>query len=125
MTIRPHEKGMSSMGIGQKKLHEWQHVTYTKWPRCKTGKNWPMMYTWIVKNAIDVAEGFRVLNLVTNNIFLDRCLNYLLIYLKFIDQIIENHDKRRDLRKQILKSFVPKVNASSTSHYGITQSATL
>ena len=30
MTIRPHEKGTSSMGIGQKKLHEWQHDTYTK-----------------------------------------------------------------------------------------------
>ena len=43
--------------------------------------------------------GFRVLNLIINNIFLDRSLNYLLIYLKFIDQIIENHDKRRDPRK--------------------------
>ena len=43
---------------------------------------------------MDVAEGFRVLNLITNNISLDRSLNYLLIYLKFIDQIIENHDKR-------------------------------
>ena len=53
--------------------------------------------------------GFRVLNLLRNNIFLDRSLNYLLIYLKFIDQIIENHDKRRDLRKKIMKSCVPKV----------------
>jgi hypothetical protein len=24
-------------------------------------KNWPMMYTWIIKNAIDVAKGFGVL----------------------------------------------------------------
>ena len=53
--------------------------------------------------------GFKVLNLVTNNIFLDRSLNYLLIYVKFIDQIIENHDKRRDLRKKVPKSFVSKV----------------
>jgi hypothetical protein len=26
----------------------------------KQEKNWPMMYTWILKNAIDVAVGFRV-----------------------------------------------------------------
>ena len=36
-------------------------------------------------------------------------MNYLLIYLETIDQTIENHDKRRDLWKKILKSFVPKV----------------
>jgi hypothetical protein len=36
-------------------------------------------------------------------------MNYLLIYLKFIDQIIENHDKRRDQMQKVLKSFVPKV----------------
>ena len=53
--------------------------------------------------------GFRVLNLMINNILLDRSLNYLLIYLEFTDQIIENHDKRRDLRKKIVKSCVPKV----------------
>ena len=56
-----------------------------------------------------MAEGFRVLNIITNNIFLDRSLNYLLIYLILIDQIIQNHDKSRDLRKKVLKSFVPKV----------------
>src|ERR1700684_2550198 len=50
--------------------------------------------------------GFRVLNLITNNIFLDRSLNYVL---KFIDQIIENHDKRRDRMQKVLKSGVPKV----------------
>ena len=44
------------------------------------------MYTWLVKNdTVDVAEEFRVLNLITNNIFLDRYLNYLLSYLKYID----------------------------------------
>ena len=31
-----------------------------------------MMYTWIVKNAIDLAEQFRVLGLLRNNIFLDK-----------------------------------------------------
>ena len=36
-------------------------------------------------------------------------MNYILIYLKIIDQTIENHDKRRDLWKKTLKSFVPKV----------------
>jgi len=36
-------------------------------------------------------------------------MNYLLIYLKFIDQIIENHDKRRHPIQKVLKSFVPKV----------------
>ena len=36
-------------------------------------------------------------------------MNYLLMYLKFIDQIIINHDKRRDpLRYIFLKSFCPK-----------------
>ena len=53
--------------------------------------------------------GFRVLNLLENNIFLDRSLNYLFIYLKFIDQIAENHDKRRDPRKEVLKSCVSNV----------------
>ena len=56
-----------------------------------------------------MAEGFRVLNLITNNIFLDRSLNYLLIHVKFIDQIIENRDKRRDRMQKILESGVPKV----------------
>ena len=36
-------------------------------------------------------------------------MNYLLIYLNFIDQIIENHDKHRDPMQKVLKSFVPKV----------------
>ena len=36
-------------------------------------------------------------------------MNYLLIYLNIIDQIIENHDKRRDPWKKVLNSFVPKV----------------
>jgi hypothetical protein len=36
-------------------------------------------------------------------------MNYLLIYLKFIDQIIKNHDKHRDRMQKVLKSFVPKV----------------
>ena len=53
--------------------------------------------------------GFRVLNLIRQNIFLDRSLNYLLIYLKIIVQIIENHDKCRDPRRKVLKSRVPKV----------------
>jgi hypothetical protein len=54
-------KGTSSIRIGQKKLYERTHDTYTKVPRCKTRKNWPMMYTWIIKISIDVAVGFRVL----------------------------------------------------------------
>jgi len=33
----------------------------------------------------------------------------LFIYLKFIDQMIENHDKCRDRIQKVLKSFVPKV----------------
>src|ERR1700684_1092217 len=53
--------------------------------------------------------GFRVLNLITNNIFLDRSLTYLLIHVKFIDQIIKNHDKRRDRMQKVLESGVPKV----------------
>jgi hypothetical protein len=53
--------------------------------------------------------GFRVLSLIRNNIFLDKPMNYLLNYLKFIDQIIENHDKSRDRMQKVLKSFVPKV----------------
>jgi hypothetical protein len=36
-------------------------------------------------------------------------MNYLLIYLKFIDQVIENHDKRPDPMQKVLKSFVPEV----------------
>ena len=47
-----------------------------------------MMYTWIVKNAIDVAVGFWVLGLIRNNIFLDKAYDtshvrfiiYFLIY---------------------------------------------
>ena len=46
--------------------------------------------------------GFRVWGLI-------KPMNYLLIYLKFIDQIIENHDKCRDPMQKVLKSFVPKV----------------
>ena len=30
------------------------HMTLT--PRYKTGKKWPLMYTWIVKITIDVAQ---------------------------------------------------------------------
>jgi hypothetical protein len=41
--------------------------------------------------------------------FLIKPMNYLPIYLKFIDQIIENHDKRRDPMQKVLKSFLPKV----------------
>ena len=106
---RPDVKGTSSIRIRPEKLYERTHDNYTKVPRCKTWKNWPMMYTWIVKNAIDVAEGFRVLSLIRNNIFLDKPMNYLLNYLKFIDQIIENHDKSWDRMQKFLKSFVPKV----------------
>ena len=36
-------------------------------------------------------------------------MNYLLIYVKFIDQIIINHDKHQDQCDIVLKSFVPKV----------------
>jgi hypothetical protein len=36
-------------------------------------------------------------------------MNYPLIYLQFIDQIIENHDKHRDPMQKVLKSFVPKI----------------
>jgi hypothetical protein len=53
--------------------------------------------------------GFRVLGLIRNNIFLDKAMDYLLIYLNFFDQIIENHDKRQDRMQKVLKSFVPKV----------------
>ena len=42
-------------------------------------------------------------------------MNYLLIYLKFIDQIIENRDKRRDSMQKVLvlcpKSSTSTVNA--------------
>ena len=41
------------------------------------------MYTWIVKNAIDVAEGFRILGLIRNNMFLDKAYE-LSIYLSKI-----------------------------------------
>jgi hypothetical protein len=37
-------------------IYVWTHDTYTKVLGCKTRKNWPLMYTWIVKNAIDVAQ---------------------------------------------------------------------
>ena len=36
-------------------------------------------------------------------------MNYLLIYVEFIDQIIINHDKHQDQCDIVLKSFVPKV----------------
>ena len=36
-------------------------------------------------------------------------MNYLLIFLKFIGQVLENHDKRQDPRKKVLKSCVPRV----------------
>ena len=36
-------------------------------------------------------------------------MNYLLIYVNFIDQIIVNHDKNQDQCDKVLKSFVPKV----------------
>jgi hypothetical protein len=49
------------------------------------------------------------LGFIRGSIFLEKPLNYLLIYLKFIDQIIENHDKRRHVCNIFLKSFVPKV----------------
>ena len=39
-----------------KNIYVRTHETYTKVPRCKTGKNWPLMYTWIVKKVIDVAQ---------------------------------------------------------------------
>jgi hypothetical protein len=51
--------------------------------------------------------GFRVLQEIIS--FLIKPMNYLLIILKFIDQIIENHDKRRDPMQKVLKSCVPKV----------------
>ena len=50
-----HEKWMLSIEIGHKK-NVWTHDTYTKVLGCKTWINWPLMYTWIVKNAIDVAQ---------------------------------------------------------------------
>jgi hypothetical protein len=53
--------------------------------------------------------GFWVLGFIRGSIFLEKPLNYLLIYLKFIDQIIENRDKRRGPMQKVLKSFVPKV----------------
>jgi hypothetical protein len=56
-----------------------------------------------------VAEGFRVLGLIRNNIFLDKTYELSTYNLKIIDQLIENHDKRRDPRQEIHKSFVPKV----------------
>ena len=36
------------------KKYMYGHMTLT--PRYKTGKKWPLMYTWIVKIAIDVAQ---------------------------------------------------------------------
>jgi hypothetical protein len=53
--------------------------------------------------------GFRVLILIKINIFLDKAYEVSIYYLKFIDQIIENHDKRRDQMQKVFKSFVPKV----------------
>ena len=41
--------------------------------------------------------------------FLIKPMNYLLTYLKFIDQLIKNRDKCRDPSKIVLKAFVPKV----------------
>ena len=38
------------------KIYVWIHDTYTKVLGCKTGKNWPLMYIWIIKIAIDVAK---------------------------------------------------------------------
>jgi hypothetical protein len=69
---RLHGKEMFNIRMRQKTLYERTHYTFTKWPRCRIGKNWPMMYIWIVKNAIDVAVGFWVLGLIRNNIFLDK-----------------------------------------------------
>ena len=51
--------------------------------------------------------GFRVLQEIIS--FFIKPMNYLIIYLKFIDQIIEYHDKRRDPMPKVLKSCVPKV----------------
>ena len=51
-----HEKWTFSIRIGHKKIYVWTHDTYTKVLGCKTWNNWPLMYTWIVKIAIDVAQ---------------------------------------------------------------------
>jgi hypothetical protein len=52
-----HEKGMFSIRIGHKKyIYVWTHDTYTKILGCKTINNWLLMYTWIIKIAIDVAQ---------------------------------------------------------------------
>ena len=58
-----HEKGTFSIRIGHQKIYVWTHDTYTKVLRCKTWKNWPLMYTWIVKNAIDVAQASHMTSL--------------------------------------------------------------
>ena len=100
---------MYSIRIGQQKLYEWTHDTYTKVSRCKTWKNWPMMYTWTVKNAIDLAEQFRVLGLLRNNIFLDKAYELSTYLSKAYWSNKKNHDKLRDPWKNVLKSFVPKV----------------
>ena len=50
-----HEKWTFSIRIGHKNIYVWTHDTYTKVLGCKTWNNWPLMYTWIVKIAIDVA----------------------------------------------------------------------
>ena len=51
-----HEKGMFGIRIGHKHIYVWTHDTYNKVLGCKTGNNWPLMYTWIVKITIDVAK---------------------------------------------------------------------
>ena len=39
-----------------KKIYVWTHDTYTKVLGYKTWINWPLIYAWIVKIAIDVAQ---------------------------------------------------------------------
>jgi hypothetical protein len=39
-----------------KNIYVWTHDTYTKVLEFKTWKEWPMMYTWIIKIVIDVAQ---------------------------------------------------------------------
>jgi hypothetical protein len=63
---------------------------------------WPKQVIWPLFKFYDLSTHFigtlSVIGdyLIRNNIFLDKAMNYLLIYLNIIDQIIVNHDKRWD-----------------------------
>ena len=51
-----HKKGMFRIRIGHDKIYVWTHDTYTKVLGWKIRNNSPLMYTSIIKIAIDVAQ---------------------------------------------------------------------